>query len=235
MTKAGERLIGAAREMRGALEDEVMTLDYLGGKWVTAEDYQDAIARAEKAEALLADSVDKAQAWDAVAKANNRTADRSAECADLRTRAEKAEDARDKAIHQLSEISRKLGEAEGKLAASEMAGIVEGWKTRAEKAEAEEKRLRDLVQEMVLSRSDAQGDYRARAEKAEAEAKKLRAALKPFADVAEAYDPPDGDDHDTAWDHRHAPTIGMLRCARAALNQGGDDGARDRAREEGEK
>lgn len=57
-------------------------------------------------------------------------------------RALKAEDARDKAIHQLSEISRALGEAEGKLAASEMAGIVEGWKARALTAEAEAEKLK---------------------------------------------------------------------------------------------
>lgn len=37
---------------------------------------------------------------------------------------------------QLSEANRALGEAEGRLAASEMAGVVEGWKARAEAAEA---------------------------------------------------------------------------------------------------
>lgn len=52
-------------------------------------------------------------------------------------RAEKAERERDEAIRCLSEATRKQGEAEGKLAMSETAGIVEGWIDRAEKAEAE--------------------------------------------------------------------------------------------------
>lgn len=50
---------------------------------------------------------------------------------------EKAEDERDAAIKALCEAAKAKGQAEGKLAASEMAGVVEGWKTRAEKAEAE--------------------------------------------------------------------------------------------------
>ena len=49
---------------------------------------------------------------------------------------------------------------------------------------------------------------------------KLEAALRPFAEWADAYEPDEGDDHLTAWDH--APTIGMLRAARKAL-EGKDD------------
>lgn len=41
-----------------------------------------------------------------------------------------------------SNADHARGEAEGKLLASEMYGVVEGWKTRAEKAEAEAARLR---------------------------------------------------------------------------------------------
>ena len=44
---------------------------------------------------------------------------------------------RDAAIKALCEAATARGQAEGKLAASEMAGVVEGWKTRAKKAEAE--------------------------------------------------------------------------------------------------
>ena len=49
---------------------------------------------------------------------------------------------------------------------------------------------------------------------------KLEAALRPFAKWADAYEPDEGDDHLEAWDH--APTIGMLRAARKALE--GKDG-----------
>lgn len=47
--------------------------------------------------------------------------------------------------------------------------------------------------------------------------KKLEEALEPFAKWADAYEPDEGDDHLTAWDH--APTIGMLRAARNALGE----------------
>jgi len=50
--------------------------------------------------------------------------------------------------------------------------------------------------------------------------KKLEAALRPFAKWADAYDPEENDDDREAWDH--APTIGMLRAARKALE--GKDG-----------
>ena len=59
------------------------------------------------------------------------------------------EAAKDETISQLSGISRELGEAEGKLAASEMAGVVEGWKKRAERAEAETERLREAFGEYI--------------------------------------------------------------------------------------
>jgi hypothetical protein len=49
---------------------------------------------------------------------------------------------------------------------------------------------------------------------------KLEAALRPFAKWADAYDPEENDDDIEAWDH--APTIGMLRAARKALE--GKDG-----------
>lgn len=57
-------------------------------------------------------------------------------------RALKAKKALAGALANLADASRARGEAEGKLAASEMAGVVEQWKARAEKAEAEAERLR---------------------------------------------------------------------------------------------
>jgi len=49
---------------------------------------------------------------------------------------------------------------------------------------------------------------------------KLEAALRPFAEWADAYEPDEGDEHELAWSHR--ATIGMLRAARKAL-EGKDD------------
>lgn len=50
-----------------------------------------------------------------------------------------------------------------------------------------------------------------------AEIKRLREALKPFADEADLYDPPESDDDLPAWS-RDFP-IGTLRRARAALKK----------------
>ena len=44
----------------------------------------------------------------------------------------------------------------------------------------------------------------------------LEAALQPFAEWADAYEPDEGDEHELAWNHR--ATIGMLRAARKALD-----------------
>lgn len=52
-------------------------------------------------------------------------------------------------------------------------------------------------------------------EEARAEIERLREALKPFAAEAEVYDPPEGDDAETAWFSLF--TCGNLRDARAAL------------------
>jgi len=49
------------------------------------------------------------------------------------------------------------------------------------------------------------------------EVERLKGALKPFADLASAYDPPECDDNDTIWHSTLMPTIGQLRKARAAL------------------
>ena len=52
----------------------------------------------------------------------------------------------EKAVLACGEQARARGEAEGKLAASEMAGVVDGWKARAEAAEAERDALRAQVE-----------------------------------------------------------------------------------------
>lgn len=47
---------------------------------------------------------------------------------------------------------------------------------------------------------------------------RLEEALKPFAEAADIYDPPENDDHHAAWAHDFP--IGALRRARAALSDG---------------
>jgi hypothetical protein len=71
-----------------------------------------------------------------------------------------------------------------------------------------------------LKEENASLDWRARS--AEAERDQLREAMKPFADLAEAYDPPDGDDDHTLWDQTQMPTVGMLRDARDAYRPAQD-------------
>lgn len=51
------------------------------------------------------------------------------------------------------------------------------------------------------------------------EIERLRTALAPFARLADAYDPPEHDDHERCWG-RCVPTLGDLRKARAALAEG---------------
>ena len=107
----------------------------------------------------------------------DRLAQLESENADLRAR--------------LSEAHRQIGLLEGKLEASEMAGVVEGWRERAEKAEADNAALRTERDEAesLLKRIDKAIGYdllmekqdhaeailslRTRAEKAEAELKRL--------------------------------------------------------------
>lgn len=46
---------------------------------------------------------------------------------------------------QISDLASRLGRAEGRLDASELVGVVEGWKARAEKAESERDEARAQV------------------------------------------------------------------------------------------
>jgi len=52
---------------------------------------------------------------------------------------------RDEALRQMAVYAREAGLATGKLETSEAAGIVEGWKERAEKAEAERDAAREAL------------------------------------------------------------------------------------------
>lgn len=56
------------------------------------------------------------------------------------------------AFREISKLAREAGEAKGRLAMSEAAGIVDGWRERAERAEAQCRvlqRIVDLARELV--------------------------------------------------------------------------------------
>jgi hypothetical protein len=59
-----------------------------------------------------------------------------------------------------------------------------------------------------------------RATAAEARVRELESGLKPFAQLADKYDPPEGDDDHTTWDQTALATLGDLRRARALLEDG---------------
>lgn len=76
---------------------------------------------------------------------------------------------------------------------------------------ADKQRLVNYTEELRKETIDAL----ARADAASREVERLREALRPFAEVAASYDPPEGDDAHAAWAHDF--TIGSLRRARQAL------------------
>lgn len=81
----------------------------------------------------------------------------------LRARLTEVERERDKylhdleaLVHRLGEEARARGEAEGKLAASEMAGVVEGWIERAVKAETRADRAEEALVAILKDIHDPQ-------------------------------------------------------------------------------
>lgn len=107
---------------------------------------------------------------------------------------------------QIGDLARARGEAEGALAISEKAGIVEGWRDRALTAEAERDEARRAVDDVrtamiqkhqtamrLLDASQAENaTLRASAERMEAdhaeEIARLTAALEPFAKLGFSFD-----------------------------------------------
>lgn len=88
-----------------------------------------------------------------------------------------------------------------------------------ERLNAELKREAELATHMANDCNDEQ----ARAEIAESEVKRLRELLKPFADLAPAYDPTEDDDDVRCWHAESTPTLGDLRRARTALASTGGE------------
>ena len=84
----------------------------------------------------------------------------------------------------------------------------------ADRIEQLEARLKEVEAAHLISCKDNVSNMED-IENQEKRIEKLEAALRPFAKWADAYEPDEGDGHLEAWDH--APTIGMLRAARNAL------------------
>lgn len=59
---------------------------------------------------------------------------------------------RDTLIREVCRLSRELGEAQGRLATSEMAGVVDGWRDRAERAE-------DAARQLMVAITDLANGY----------------------------------------------------------------------------
>ena len=71
---------------------------------------------------------------------------------------------RDKALRECVRLAREAGEAKGRLEASEMAGVVEGWIERCKTAEAALERAKEALREIdapiafMQKRAEAEGN-----------------------------------------------------------------------------
>lgn len=105
------------------------------GAWVKRADYEADLAAARTEIERLKG---KLQARDGECKGKAEIiAQLEAERDKARAENERLNNALTEAANQISDLASRLGQAEGRLVASELVGIVEGWKARAEKAEAE--------------------------------------------------------------------------------------------------
>jgi hypothetical protein len=87
-------------------------------------------------------------------------------------------------------------------------------------------RENERLQAEIDRKSSMPGDHRyweGRYRDEAAENEKLRVALKPFADVAKYYDPPEEDENQKLWGIATMPTIGNVRDARTALASTGGE------------
>jgi hypothetical protein len=78
---------------------------------------------------------------------------------ELEAEVERLKDANMKLLTECDEQARGRGEAEGKLRASEMAGVVEGWKRRAETAEAALAKYQAVV-DAAVEETEAEANLR---------------------------------------------------------------------------
>jgi hypothetical protein len=92
----------------------------------------------------------------------------------LRDRLAAAERGQEEAIAQMFKTARELGEAQGKLAASELPGVIDGWRERALDAERE----RDEAKELALASYDNELRATDAAKSAESRVIRLTEALE---------------------------------------------------------
>lgn len=95
---------------------------------------------------------------------------------------------------------------------------IEALRARAEAAELREKSLLECneINRKTLTKYNA--EHAAKIAAKDAEIARMKDALKPFADRADRYDPPEHDDEDVDWD-TSAPRLRVkhLRAAREVL------------------
>jgi hypothetical protein len=103
---------------------------------------------------------------------------------------ERLEGERDQAMRECLKWAQEAGEAKGRLEMSEAAGIVDGWRERAEAAETERDALKLELAEAVKQADDLAetlAHWRNRAGELEAECEGLREGLRPFAEYCHPY------------------------------------------------
>ena len=59
------------------------------------------------------------------------------------------------AIHQITTLAREAGEAKGRLEGSELAGVVDGWREKCARLEAENKRLQRRIEDAEAAEAAA--------------------------------------------------------------------------------
>lgn len=140
----------------------------------------------------------------------------------LRAEIERLTKALTEAANQISDLATRLGRAEGRLVASELVGVVEGWKARAEKAEAERDEARAQVAaafEAAARRTDS-GDVEYPSGVIDMEGEELREILR-------ALTPADAQAALEAYG-REKVREGMQRAADIARTPDEDDDQLDR-------
>jgi hypothetical protein len=143
----------------------------------------------------------------------------------IRDRLAAAERGQKEALAQMCQTARELGEAQGKLAGSELPGVIDGWRERALDAERERDEARASEVEAITD----QAMHEIRIAHLTEALEKAREGLKPFAAYRDAEDERGalGDKDETiecaSTPESHANpnqivvTVGDFRAARATI------------------
>ena len=145
-------------------------LAYIRGPLVHAPELQQQLSEAQAIIARLKEQAAESNtSWAMLLGLWLDTGDKASQ---LQAEVERLKQERDAALKQLSEMATKCGQAEGKLLASEHAGLLEEWRQRAEAAEA---RIKELEQEVKLLNDVYGGDAAALMRAAQDSVKQLEA------------------------------------------------------------